>query len=92
MTVTESIKKFSAEIEKDDELKAKLEALAGQDDALEQVITIAKGYGLTLTEEDFAALADEDFEEDEGTELDYDQLDAVAGGISHSLRALVAFH
>lgn len=51
-----------------------------------------KGYGLTLTEEDFAALADEDFEEGEGAELDYDQLDAVAGGVSYSLRQLVAFH
>ena len=80
MAITENVQKFMEVIEKDDALKAKIEALEGQDNAVEQAIAIAKEYGYTLTEEDLNALTDEDFAEDEDEELSLDDLDSAAGG------------
>jgi predicted ribosomally synthesized peptide with nif11-like leader len=80
MAITENVKKFMEAIEKDDALKAKIEALEGQDNAVEQAIAIAKEYGYTLTEEDLNALTDEDFAEDADEALSLDDLDSAAGG------------
>ena len=70
--MTENLKKFLEEVEKNKELKAKLEALTDKDTALEKVIEIAAGYGFTLTAEDF--------EEKDAEELSADELESVAGG------------
>ena len=78
MAITENVQKFMEAIEKDDALKAKIEALEGQDNAAEQAIAIAKEYGYTLTDEDLNALTDEDFADDEALSLD--DLDSAAGG------------
>ena len=85
MAITENVKKFMEEIEKDAALKARIEGLEGQDDAVEQAIAIAKEAGYTLTEEDLNVLTDEDFEEKDSEELSLDDLDTVAGGAGSSV-------
>ncbi len=90
MTMSESIKKFVGEIEEDEELKAKIEALEGQDDAIGQVIAIAGERGYTLTEEELNALTEEDFKEERSTELSLDDLDSAAGGVPWGLRLIVS--
>ena len=80
MAITENVKKFMEEIERDAALKARIEGLEGQDDAVEQAIAIAKEAGYTLTEEDLNVLTDEDFEEEDSEELSLDDLDSAAGG------------
>lgn len=93
MTMTENIKKFSEEVEKDAALLARIEALEGRDDAVEQVIAIAKEYGYTLTEEELNALTEEDFNESASAggsvELSLDDLDSAAGGNLFGLRMIV---
>ena len=71
--MTENLKKFLAEAEKNEELKAKLEALTDKDTAVEKVIEIAAEYGFTLMAEDF--------EQKNGEELSADELESVAGGM-----------
>ena len=85
MAITENVKKFMEAIEKDDALKAKIEGLEGQDDAVEQAIAIAKESGFTLTEEDLNALTEEDFQADDSEELSLDDLDSAAGGAGGSV-------
>lgn len=85
MAITENVKKFMEEIERDAALKARIEGLEGQDDAVEQAIAIAKESGFTLTDEDLNALTDADFEEDASEELSLDDLDTVAGGAGSSV-------
>ena len=84
MAITENVKKFMEEIERDAALKARIEGLEGQDDAVEQAIAIAKEAGYTLTEEDLNVLTDEDFEEEDSEELSLDDLDSAAGGGGNS--------
>ena len=80
MAVTENVKKFFEAIEKDDALKAQIEALANRDDIVEQITAIAKEHGYTLTAEDFNALTEEDFKEGGSAALSLDDLDSAAGG------------
>ena len=87
--MTENINKFVEEVEKNEELKAKLEALEGQDDAIGQVIAIAGEHGYTLTEEELNALTEEDFKETGNAALSLDDLDSVAGGVPWGLRLIV---
>ena len=70
--MTENLKKFLEEVEKNEELKTKLKALTDKDTAVEKAIEIAKEYGFTLTAEDCAQKAD--------GELSEDELASVAGG------------
>jgi len=78
--LTENMKKAIKAVEADEELKAKIEALEGADDAVAQAIAIMAEHGCTLTEEDFAVLTDEDFQETGNVALSLDDLDAAAGG------------
>ena len=71
--MNENLKKFLEEVEKNEELKAKLKALTDKDTAVEKAIEIAKEYGFTLTAEDCAQKAD--------GELSEDELASVAGGV-----------
>ena len=70
--MSENMKKLLAEAGKNEELKAKLEALTDRDTAVEKAIEIAKEYGFDLTEEDFKA--------EDGEELSIDEAETVAGG------------
>ena len=63
-------KEFLELLEKNAELKEKIIAL-GENPAAADVIALAKKYGVTLTEADFAGTEEE---------LSEDELDAVAGG------------
>ncbi|MCC8152391.1 MAG: Nif11-like leader peptide family RiPP precursor [Lachnospiraceae bacterium] len=68
------MKEFLEAVEKNEELKAKVDALSNKPDAVPaDFIALAKEYGFTLTEADFA----EGKTEGEITE---DELEAVAGG------------
>ena len=71
--MTENIKKFIEAVEQNEELRAQVEAQYDKDDAMEQLIAIAKEHGYTLTAEDFE-------EAKESDALSLDQLDSVAGG------------
>ena len=51
--MNENLKKFLEEASKNEELKAKLEALTDKNTAVEKAIEIAKEYGFNLTAEDF---------------------------------------
>ena len=89
--MTDNMRKFVEAVEADADLRAKIEALQGSDDAVEQAIAIAAdcGYALTagdfdgLAEEGFDGLAEEDFQEcgDKGSALDIDDLEGASGGI-----------
>ena len=70
--MNENLKKFLEEASKNEELKAKLEALTDKETAAEKAIEIAKEYGFALTAEDFQPL--------KGEELSLDELDQVTGG------------
>ena len=70
--MNENLKKFLEEASKNEELKAKLEALTDKETAVDKAIELAKEYGFTLTSEDFQPA--------EGAELSLDELDSVAGG------------
>ena len=87
--LTENMKKAIKAVEADEELKAKIEALEGADDAVAQAIAIRAEHGCTLTEEDFAVLTDEDFQETGNAALSLDDLDSVAGGAPTGLRWIV---
>lgn len=87
--MNETVKSFVKEAETHAELKTKIEALEGADDAVEQVIAIAAEYGHVLTEEDLNTVTDEDFKEGENASLSLDDLDSVARGMSEGLRRLI---
>ena len=70
--MNENLKKFLEEASKNEELKAKLEALTDKNTAVEKAIEIAKEYGFNLTAEDFQPT--------DGAKLSLDELDQVAGG------------
>ena len=70
--MNENLKKFLEEASKNEELKAKLEALTDKETAVDKTIEIAREYGFALTAEDFQPL--------KGEELSLDELDQVAGG------------
>ena len=70
------MEKFLEELEKNEELKAKVEELGKRADAVSaDFIALAKEYGFTLTEEDFHA-----GQTSEG-ELSDVELDSVSGGV-----------
>jgi len=71
--MNENLKKFLEEASKNEELKAKLEALTDKETAVDKAIKIAKEYGFALTSEDFKPA--------DGAELSLDELDSVAGGV-----------
>jgi predicted ribosomally synthesized peptide with nif11-like leader len=81
--MTDNMRKFVEAVEADADLRAKIEALQGSDDAVEQAIAIAADCGYTLTAEDFDGLAEEDFQESggKGSVLDIDDLEGASGGI-----------
>ena len=70
--MTDNMKAFLAEIEKNDELKTKLTALKNPETAKDDVIEIAKEYGFVLKEEDFYS--------DNSDDASGDELSAVTGG------------
>ena len=70
--MNENLKKFLEEASKNEELKAKLEALTDKETAVDKAIEIAKEYGFALTAENFQPA--------DGAELSLDELDSVAGG------------
>ena len=74
LNMNDNMKNFLKEAEANEELRTKIEALEGADDAIEKVIAIAAEYGYALTEEDFKEGGD--------AALSLDDLDSVAGGIS----------
>ena len=69
----ENVSNFTKEIESNEELRAKIEALEGADDAIEKVIAIAAEYGYSLTEGDF--------EKDGTAESSLGDLGEAAGGM-----------
>ena len=81
--MTDNMRKFIEAVEADADLRAKIEALQGSDDAVEQAIAIAADCGYTLTAEDFDGLAEEDFQEcgGKGSALDIEDLEGASGGI-----------
>ena len=81
--MTDNMRKFVEAVEADADLRAKIEALQGSDDAVEQIIAIAANHGYTLTAEDFNGLAEEDFQESwgKGSALDTDDLEGASGGM-----------
>ena len=81
--MTDNMRKFIEAVEADADLRAKIEALQGSDDAVEQAIAIAADCGYTLTAEDFDGLAEEDFQESwgKGSALDIDDLEGASGGM-----------
>ena len=81
--MNDNLKNFIKEVEAKEELRAKLEALEGADDAIEKAIAIAAEYGFTLTEEDLATVTEEDSKEggEEGNALGIDDLECVSGGM-----------
>ncbi len=70
--MTDNMKVFLAEVEKNDELKTKLTELKNPETAKDDVIEIAKEYGFVLKEEDFYS--------DNSGDVSDDELSAVAGG------------
>lgn len=72
--MTDNLKQLLDEAGKNEELKAKLEAITDKDIAVEKAVQLAKEYGIDLTAEDFKPADSE--------ELSDDELDAVAGGKS----------
>ena len=81
--MTDNMRRFVEAVEADADLRAKIEALQGSDDAVEQAIAIAADCGYALTAGDFDGLAEEDFQEcgDKGSALDIDDLEGASGGI-----------
>ena len=81
--MTDNMRKFVEAVEADADLRAKIEALQGSDDAVEQAIAIAADCGYALTAEDFDGLAEEDFQESgrKGSALDIDDLEGASGGM-----------
>ena len=81
--MTDNMRKFVEAVEADADLRAKIEALQGSDDAVKQTIAIAADCGYTLTAEDFDGLAEEDFQESwgKGFALDIDDLEGASGGM-----------
>jgi predicted ribosomally synthesized peptide with nif11-like leader len=81
--MSDNMRKFIEAVEADADLRAKIEALQGSDDAVEQTIAIAADCGYTLTAEDFDGLAEEDFQEGwgKGSALDIEDLEGASGGI-----------
>ena len=69
--MTENLKNILKAAEENEELKAKLQGLTGEETP-EQLAELAKEYGFTLTKEDF--------ESEDGQELSDSELEAVAGG------------
>lgn len=71
--MNESMRDFLKKASEDETLRAKLNALAGlpQDEIAQKAAAIAHETGFDLEPEDFAS---------KNTELDADELDAVAGG------------
>ena len=81
--MTDNIRKFVEAVEADADLRAKIEALQGSDDMVEQAIAIAADCGYALTAGDFDGLAEEDFQESwgKGSALDIDDLEGASGGM-----------
>jgi len=81
--MNDNVKNFIKEMEANEELKAKIEALEGADDVVGKAIAIAAEYGYALTEEDLNTVTEEDFKEggEEGNALDIDDLEGVSGGL-----------
>lgn len=79
--MNDNVKNFIKEVEANEELKAKIEALEGADDVAGQTIAIAAEYGCALAEEDLRTVSEEDFEEGGSAALSLDDLDSVAGGM-----------
>lgn len=71
--MNERIKDLFAEIEKNPELKKKLQALPDEDASKDKAIEIAKEYGFVLTREDL--------EGDINEEISNEELMMVAGGL-----------
>jgi len=80
--MNDNVKNFLKEVEANEELRAKIEALGDVDDAVGQTLAIAAEYGCPLTEEDLDTITEEDFKEGEDAELSLDDLDSAAGGIT----------
>ena len=87
--MTDNMRKFVEAVEADADLRAKIEALQGSDDAVEQTIAIAADCGYTLTAEDFDGLAEEDFQESggKGSVLDIDDLEGASGGMNIEIKS-----
>ncbi|MCC8152394.1 MAG: Nif11-like leader peptide family RiPP precursor [Lachnospiraceae bacterium] len=69
------MKQFLEEMEKNEELKAKVEELNNRGDStVEDFIALTKEFGFALTEEDFFG------EKKSDDEISEDEMDAVAGG------------
>lgn len=66
--MTENMKKFLEEVSKQEVLAKKIDTVQTK----EEIIEVAKGLGVTLTEEDF--------EENSGVRLSEEELEAVSGG------------
>ena len=87
--MTDNMRRFVEAVEADADLRAKIEALQGSDDAVEQTIAIAADCGYTLTAEDFDGLAEEDFQESwgKGSALDIDDLEGASGGMKIEIKS-----
>ena len=87
--MTDNMRKFVEAVEADADLRARIEALQGSDDAVEQTIAIAADCGYTLTAEDFDGLAEEDFQESwgKGYALDIDDLEGASGGMKIEIKS-----
>ena len=87
--MTDNMRRFVEAVEADADLRAKIEALQGSDDAVEQTIAIAADCGYTLTAEDFDGLAEEDFQESwgKGFALDIDDLEGASGGMKIEIKS-----
>ena len=81
--MTDNMRKFVEAVEADADLRAKIEALQGSDDAVEQAIAIAADCGYALTAGDFDGLAEEGFQGSggESAALDIDDLEGASGGM-----------
>ena len=87
--MTDNMRKFVEAVEANANLRTKIEALQGSDDAVEQTIAIAADCGYTLTAEDFDGLAEEDFQESwgKGFALDIDDLEGASGGMEIEIKS-----
>ena len=87
--MTDNMRKFVEAVEADADLRAKIEALQGSDDAVEQAIAIAADCGYTLTAEDFDGLAEEGFQGSggESAALDIDDLEGASGGMEIEIKS-----
>ena len=81
--MTDNMRRFVEAVEADADLRAKIEALQGSDDAVEQAIAIAADCGYALTAGDFDGLAEEGFQGSggESAALDIDDLEGASGGM-----------